>query len=111
MLAPAISYAEQGFPVGEVVSERSEPWQDGDTLIVPIYEEQLVVTKRLVLKEQLRVRRVSTTRHELFEDTLRKERLDVDDAEAVGKVHERYPKDEDDGEGRGLSGLVRKALS
>src|SRR5579862_1481183 len=31
-------------PVGRVVSEREEPHQEGDELIVPIYEEQLVVS-------------------------------------------------------------------
>src|ERR671932_658498 len=35
-------------PVGRVVGERVEPYQDGDVLVVPIYEEQLVVTKRLL---------------------------------------------------------------
>jgi hypothetical protein len=30
-------------------------------LIVPVYEQQLVVTQRLVLRERLRIRRVGTT--------------------------------------------------
>jgi uncharacterized protein (TIGR02271 family) len=97
-------------PVGEVVSERVEPWQDGDTVVVPIYEEQLVVTKRLLLREHLRVRRISNTRHELFEDTLRKERLEIDDPDATGAVRERYPNDGDAEDGGGLGSLVRRAL-
>jgi len=34
--------------VGDVVSERVNPWEENGILIIPIYEEQLVVTKRLV---------------------------------------------------------------
>src|SRR4051794_29920509 len=44
-------------PVGRTVSEREEPREEDGVLIVPIYEEQLVVSKRLVLRERLRVRR------------------------------------------------------
>ena len=78
--------------VGSVVGERDDPWQeDDDTLIIPIYEEQLVVTKRLVLRERLRVRRVGTTVRQLFQDTLRRERLVVEDPQNTGLVHERYP--------------------
>jgi uncharacterized protein (TIGR02271 family) len=113
-------------PVGQVVSERSEPYQDGDVLIVPIYEEQLVVTKRLILREHLRVRRVTSTQRQLFEDTLRKERAEVDDPSHTGLVHERYADglegekvaqapeeadlDEADREQGGLVNLVRRAL-
>ena len=78
-------------PVGQVVSERKPPWQEDDVLIVPIYEEQLVVSKRLVMREQIRVRRVGSQRRELFEDTLRRERLEVEDPQHTGLVHERQP--------------------
>jgi uncharacterized protein (TIGR02271 family) len=77
-------------PVGQVVSERRDPYQDGETLVVPIYEEQLVVTKRLVLREELHVRRTRSVRRELFEDTLRRERLEIDDPQQTGMVHERF---------------------
>lgn len=116
------------IPVGEVVSERAEPYQDGDTLIVPVYEEQLVVTKRLVLRENLRIRRVRTTERQLFEDTLRRERADITDPSGRGMIHERYADDDErrgervahshsdtqqhDGEHEegGLVSLVRRAL-
>jgi uncharacterized protein (TIGR02271 family) len=83
-------------PVGQVVSERVAPWEEDGVLIVPIYEEQLVVTKRLVLREHLRVRRVGTTETHLFEDTLRRERVEVEDPANTGLVHELYPDDRDD---------------
>src|ERR687886_2423176 len=30
-------------PIGQVVTARSDPYEDGDALVVPVYEEQLVV--------------------------------------------------------------------
>jgi len=82
--------------VGQTVSERDKPWEEDGVLIIPIYEEQLVVTKRLVLRERIRVRRVGTTERQLFQDTLRRERLVVEDPQATGMVRERYPVDEAD---------------
>src|SRR5205823_2361508 len=38
-------------PVGRVVSERVAPWEEDGVLVVPVYEEQLVVTERLLLRE------------------------------------------------------------
>jgi uncharacterized protein (TIGR02271 family) len=39
--------------------------QEGDTTIIPVVEEQLVVERRLVLKEEVRIKRVrSTERHQ-----------------------------------------------
>ena len=99
-------------PVGKVVSERVEPYQDGDTLVVPIYEEQLVVTRRLVLREQLRIRRITTTQRQLFEDTLKRERFEVEDPDRTGMVHERFPTSEPETrppEGS-LDDRVRRAL-
>ena len=86
-------------PVGQVVSERGRPWEEDGVLIVPVYEEQLTVTKRLVLRERLRIRRVAATERQLFENLLRRERLVVDDPQHTGLVHERYPTDEVEDEG------------
>jgi uncharacterized protein (TIGR02271 family) len=109
-------------PVGQTVSERQEPWEEDGVFVVPVYEEQLVVSKRLVLKERLRIRRIATTERQLFQDTLRRERLVVEDPQATGLVHERYvaeqatgPSDEaepvDDRPQPGiLENIVRKAL-
>lgn len=86
-------------PVNQVVSERRAPWEEesGD-LVVPVYEEQMVVVKRLVLKEQLRIRRVSAREQQVFEDTLRRERLVVEDPDNTGLVREVYARDEDETE-------------
>ncbi len=84
-------------PVGQIVSERKDPWEGDDGLVIPVYEEQLVVVKRLVLREHLRIRRIRTTERQVFEDTLRRERLVVDDPNGTGLVEERYPLVGDDG--------------
>src|SRR5918912_1830978 len=77
--------------VGQVVSRREEPFEDNGVLVVPVYEEQLVVTKRLVLRERLRIRRVATTERQVFQDTVRRERLVVEDPQRTQLVHEVYP--------------------
>lgn len=80
-------------PIGQAVSERGEPWEEDGVLVIPIYEEQLVVSKRLVLREQLRVRRVRLTERQLFEEALQRERVVVEDPANTGMVRERYPTD------------------
>ncbi|MBA2447738.1 MAG: YsnF/AvaK domain-containing protein [Chloroflexi bacterium] len=82
-------------PIGQVVSERVPPWEEDGVLYVPLYEEQLVMVKRLVLREHLKIRRVGTTETRLFEDTLRRDRLVVEDPDNTGLVHERFPTDSD----------------
>jgi uncharacterized protein (TIGR02271 family) len=81
-------------PVGETVSRRDEPWEDNGMLVVPVYEEQLVVTKRLILKERLRIRRIATTERQLFQDTIRRDHLVVDDPQQTRRVREVYPTEE-----------------
>jgi uncharacterized protein (TIGR02271 family) len=46
--------------VGEFVEAAEPPEQDGDDLIVPLYEEVVVVEKRLRLKEKLIIRKRRT---------------------------------------------------
>lgn len=47
-------------PVGREVSEVPATRQEGDVLIVPVVEEELVVVRRLVLKEEIRLRLVDS---------------------------------------------------
>lgn len=49
-------------PIGRVVEHPPETRQDGDTLVISIVEEVLVVERRLVLKEEIRVRRTERQR-------------------------------------------------
>jgi uncharacterized protein (TIGR02271 family) len=75
--------------VNELVAEKVAPWYEDGELVVPVYEERLVVSKQLVLKEKLRVRRISVVERQSFSDTLRRERIIVDDPDATGAVKER----------------------
>ncbi|HET7459777.1 MAG TPA: PRC and DUF2382 domain-containing protein [Longimicrobium sp.] len=51
---------------------------EGDTMIVPIVEEELVVQKRTVVREELVIRRKQVEREQVVEADLRRERVDVD---------------------------------
>ncbi len=65
--------------VGREIADPPAPRQEGDTWVVPILEEVLVVEKRLVLKEELRIR--TATRQETVERTvrLRQEHVTIED--------------------------------
>jgi uncharacterized protein (TIGR02271 family) len=65
-------------PRNEVVAAAAEPWQDGDTLIIPVYEERLVTTTELVLVEEVHVRTVPEARSIDLEETVRKEVVDIE---------------------------------
>lgn len=64
-------------PVNRVVESVPETRQEGDVLIIPIVEEEVVLVRRLVLREELHVRRQATRRTEQFTATLRSERTEV----------------------------------
>ena len=48
-------------PIGKVVEVPPSVREEGDTIIIPIVEEILVVERRLLLKEEVRVRRVRSS--------------------------------------------------
>jgi len=53
------------IPIGRRIDAVPEVRQEGDTTIIPVVEERLIVERRLVLKEEIRVTRVRTTqRHQ-----------------------------------------------
>ena len=62
--------------------EAAEPIRsEGDTTIIPLYEEVLVVEKRLVLAEELHVTKKQTERREPQTVTLRREEVSVERVE------------------------------
>lgn len=63
--------------INEPVAESEQPWYDGDTLVIPVYEEVLVTEKQLYLKEEIRVTRVKRTEQVKVEDTVRRQVVDV----------------------------------
>jgi uncharacterized protein (TIGR02271 family) len=64
-----------------------EPRQEGDTLYVPIVEEELVIQKRLVAREELVIRKRQVIEEQVVEETLRRETVEVLDrnAEPMGE--------------------------
>ena len=86
--------------VNREVDAPRAPWQDGDVLVVPVYEETLVLRKQLVLKEELRLHRRRHTRHwqqdvVLLHDTVNLQRRAADGswAPAPGPVGAGPPAD------------------
>lgn len=67
-------------PVGRVVERVQAPHEEGNTLVVPVYEEVLVVEKRLLLREEIRVTRSVREEHERQNVTLRREHVTVERA-------------------------------
>ena len=70
--------AVERVPVNRVVTEAPASRQEGDTLVIPIMEEVLFVEKRLVLKEELHIRKNTSERlaHETVR--LRTEHVDIE---------------------------------
>ena len=58
---------------------------EGDTTIYPVVEEQLMLTKRLVLKEEVRVTQRDTERRDTQVVTLRREHIEMEREDLTGK--------------------------
>lgn len=65
-------------PRNDVVTELPAPRQEGSTTIYPLVEERLVLTKELVLVEEIRVTRELSERRDSQTVTLRRETLRVE---------------------------------
>lgn len=65
-------------PVNRPVDRPVPVRYEGDTMIVPVFEETLVVEKRLVLKEELRITKRRAERHRPRWTTLRHEEVSVE---------------------------------
>ena len=65
-------------PVNRVIDQPVGVRQDGETLIVPVLEEVLVVEKRLLLVEEVHITRHTVETHQPTEVTLRREEVTVE---------------------------------
>jgi uncharacterized protein (TIGR02271 family) len=63
--------------------------REGDILIIPLLEEVLVVEKRLILKEEVRIRKIQRDTFSPQEVTLRSEQINV--TRTPGTDGERHP--------------------
>lgn len=64
-------------PVNQYVDAAPAVRHEGDTMIISVVKEELVMQKRLVLVEELRVRKQVVEAHQPQSVTLRKEQIDV----------------------------------
>jgi uncharacterized protein (TIGR02271 family) len=73
-------------PINQVWEGEPPPVRyEGETLVIPLLEEVLVVEKRLMLKEELRIRRVDRTVHAPQTVTLRREEVTVERVELASE--------------------------
>ena len=60
--------------VGQPAAARRDPYVEGDEVVIPVYEERVVVERRLFLKEEIRLRRARHVFHEEHDVPVRRER-------------------------------------
>lgn len=69
--------AVERVPVNQYVEAMPQPRQEGDRLIIPVVKEEIVVQKRLLIVEELHIRKQVTEAHEPQRVILRKEEVEV----------------------------------
>ena len=75
-------------PINRVVELPIDVRQEGETLIVPVLEEVLVVEKRLMLVEEVHITRHTAEIHQPEEVTLRREEVTVERISPPGVVED-----------------------
>jgi uncharacterized protein (TIGR02271 family) len=80
-------------PVARAVDDRAAPRQEGNTLVIPVYEYVPVVTMQLMLKEEVRVTTTDTVEETSRNVLLRAEELVVERREgADGEWQQEDPR-------------------
>ena len=74
--------------VGKPVDARRDPYLDGEEVVIPVYEERLVVERRLFLKEEIRLRRARHVVNEEREVPVRREHAVFERRQADGSWRE-----------------------
>ncbi len=85
---------EERVPVAEGDSGKIETLPDG-SLSIPLYEEELVVTKRTILRERVIVRKEIAGRTQRVEAELRREHVEIDADDDVEVIDEQQGKEGD----------------
>ncbi|HZB08584.1 MAG TPA: DUF2382 domain-containing protein, partial [Rubrobacter sp.] len=67
-----------------VDGEATEAQIGEDEVVVQVFEEEVVVSKKIVLKEEIRLRKRIAWDEEAVEVDLRKEEVEIDDQSARG---------------------------
>lgn len=87
-------------PVNRVVQQAPATRTQGDTLIIPVVEEELIVTKRLVVKEEIHVIRRRTKKRVTEEVEVARERAQVSRLDAGGQTIDPEPENPTPGRGK-----------
>lgn len=69
------------IPINKYVEKPPEVRQDGDVTVIPVLEEVVIVEKRLVLLEEIRITKTRTTIEKPQEVVLRREEATVENIE------------------------------
>lgn len=77
------------IPVNREVDQPPSTRQEGDTLIVPVVEEVLVVTKRYRIVEEVHVHKYRDVQTETFQEDLKREVVEVREIGEDGETIER----------------------
>jgi uncharacterized protein (TIGR02271 family) len=59
--------------------EAAKPQISEDEIVVPVIEEEIVVEKRPVVKEEIRIRREVVEDVEIVEEDIRREEVEIDE--------------------------------
>jgi uncharacterized protein (TIGR02271 family) len=79
-------------PVNRVVEQAPQARRRGDTVIVPVVEEELVVTKRLILKEEIHLIKRRTKDRVVKDVELNREDAEIRRLDSEGRVIDSRPK-------------------
>ena len=76
-------------PVNRVVTEMPGTRRQGETIIIPVVEEELIISKRLVIREEIHLIRHRTKRRVTKEVTVHREIAKVHRLDADGRSFDR----------------------
>ena len=91
----------QRVPVNQYVEQAPTVREEGDTLIIPMVEEVIVVQKRLLVREELRITKQQVETHEPQRVSVRREEVKIDRVKGEQEA--------DDGMGVAKSARSRRA--
>jgi len=79
-------------PVNRVVDVAPKTRRMGDTMVIPVVEEELVITKRLVLKEEIHLITHRTKDRSVQEVELNRESAEIRRLDAEGRIINPAPR-------------------
>lgn len=70
-------YEIERVAIDKVVSEAPSTRQEGDVTIIPVIEEEVVIQRRLILKEEIRIRKVVSVQQHVEDVVLRRQHAEI----------------------------------